>query len=228
LLIAALNGRGGVNVEVNGEVVAPHVVPLTVLMSLGMFFTAILATMLGCSLNRENATLELSWTRPLPRVALALRYMAIDVTTLAIAYLVAVAVFWVLVGMYVHVVVEPRIGVAAFMGTGVVAMWYALTQFLTAGTRRRGSAVAGFMWPAAVIVLVVASATHGGLVHDIAVVLNVVNPFAYLGQIGHSAPDGTPVPLLWPLDETVRAAIVWCFALAFGAAAVTIWQRREI
>lgn len=228
-LTAALNGHGRVNVDVNDrEVFVPHVVPLSVLMSVAMFTTAGLASALGIALNRENATRELSWTRPIPRTVLAVRFIAIDLVALAVAYTVTIALIWIVVGMHLRVAVEPRTPVAMFMGTGVIAMWYALTLLLTAGVRTRGGGIAGLMWPVAVVVLVLASTTAGGIIHDVAVVLNVVNPFAYLGQIGHAAPDGSPVPLLWPFDENVRAAIVWCFAAAFCAGAVAIWRSREL
>jgi hypothetical protein len=222
-------GNSHVNVDVNDrEVMLPRAVPLSVLMSVAMFFTAILASWLGLALNRENATRELSWTRPLPRSGLALRYIAIDAAALAIAFAVTVAMLWFVIGIHLPVVVEPRTPIVVFMASGVIAMWYALVLILSAGVRGHGGAIAGLLWPAALIVLAIGASTRGGFIHDVAVVLDIFNPFAYLGHIGRSAPDGTPVPLLWPLDEGVRAAIVWCFAVAFSAAAVTIWRRREI
>ena len=229
LFTVAFSGHANVNVDVNDkQVVFPRVVPLSVLMSVAMFFTAILASWVGLALNRENATRELTWTRPIPRAALALRFIGIDAAALAIAYAATVAVLWLVVGLQVRVVVEPRIPVVLFMASGVIAMWYALVLILSAGVRGHGGAIAGLLWPAALIVLAVGSSPSRGFIHDAAVVLNVFNPFAYLGHIGRSAPDGTPVPLLWPLDESMRALIVWCFAAAFTAAAVTIWRRREI
>jgi hypothetical protein len=218
-----------VNVDVNDQqVVVPHIVPLTIVMSVAMFLTAILASWLGLALNRENATRELSWTRPVPRAVLALRFIAIDGAVLAVAYAFTIVLLWLLVATQVRVVVEPRTVVAFFMGSGVVAMWYALVLILSAGVRGHGGAIAGLLWPGALIVLAFAKWPAGGLIHYIAVFLNVFNPFAYLGEIGHSAPDGTPFPLLWPLDESLRAVIVWCFAAVFIAGAVVRWQRREI
>ncbi len=211
------------------QVQAPRVVPLTVLVSVAMFASAMLASWLGQALNRENETVELSWTRPLPRAVLALRYIAIDLCALAIAFAATLAGLVVLVGATLHaaVIAESRVGVALVLGTAVVAMWYALTLALSAGVRGRGGAIAWLLWPIAFILIALAQ-THGGILHDVAVVLDVINPFAYLGQIGHNAPDGSPLPLVWSLDEWLRGTIVWAFAVAFGAAAVAIWQRREI
>ncbi len=155
---------------------APRVVPLTVLVSVAMFGSAMLASWLGQSLNRENETVELSWTRPLPRVALALRYIAIDLCALAIAFAATLAGLVVLVNVTIHagVVAESRVGVALLLGTAVVAMWYALTQALAMrAAAARSPGLADLVHPDRL------AQAHGGLLHDIAVVLDVVNLFAY-------------------------------------------------
>jgi len=230
VMIFALSGHANFNLDVNDTaVVAPRVIPLSIPLSIAMFLTAMLASWLGQALNRENATVELSWTRPIPRSILALRFIAIDLVTLALAFVVALAAVWtiaVTVG-HVAVMVDSRTGVATLLGTGVDAMWYALVLVLSSGVRGRGGAIAGMLWPVSLILIGVAQ-THGGIFHDIALVLNVINPFAYLGSISRVGADGAPVPLVWPLDAGLRGAIVWLLAAAFCAAAVTIWKRREI
>lgn len=230
-VILLIHGNANVVVDVNDRhVQAPHSVPLSVLLGAAMFFTAALGSSLGLSLNRENATVEFAWTRPLPREVLAARYIAIDLAALAIAFAVTLAGEAVIVVAVAHaaILVDRYAGIITILALGVDAMWYALLLALSAGLPRRGAAIAGIMWPASLVLVIVAEAVHSGPYHDIAVVLNVVNPFAYLSSMVHLGAQTSTAPSVWEAGPELRAVAVWLLAAAFATAATFIWKRREV
>jgi hypothetical protein len=202
---------------------------LSTLIGIAMFFCAIFASRLGTSLNTENATVELSWTRPIPRAVLAARFIAIDLITLELTFVLTIAgACAVVAGAHGSVVIDPLAGNVGLLAAGVLAMWYAVTLLATAGLRRRGGGTAGLLWPASLVLIGLGEARQAGIIHQLALVVNVVNPLAYLSSMVRISSAAGPMPSVWPLDPSVRTVIVWAFAAVFCTAAVAIWQRREI
>jgi hypothetical protein len=230
LLVLLFSNNPNIVIDVGEH--ADYGAQLTTLLGIAMFFTAAVASWIGLSLNAENATREFAWTRPIARTALAARYIAIDLAALAVAYAFTVLGAWTIVAVAAHgaVAIDPAAPVALLLSAGVVAMWYALLQLVSAPFRGRGGSIAGVLWAASLVLISVAQVTPRGFLHAIALVLNVINPFAYLSTMVHTDSAGAagPLPSVWALDPMLRAGIVWLFAGLFCAAAVAIWTRREI
>jgi hypothetical protein len=204
---------GHTTVDVNGTTLIEGIrLPFEVVAPLAMIFAMAFATFAGLSLNRENETRALSWTKPLSRTAVGLRLMAVDLGALVAMFVLALVVA-LAVAATAHVTLSPstELGSLLALSLGIVVMWYALTELLTAPLARPAGAVAGLLWVAALILLALDGKIGGALAPVIAL-LNVANPLAYLT-------GGLPY--------ADRAAIVWALALVFGALALAIWSRRE-
>lgn len=228
--VMSVSGHATVQVNVDeAPVMAPRLIPLSALLAGAMFFTAMLASWLGLSLNRENATVELSWTRPTPRPVLAARFIGIDLAALAIAFVLTTLGSWLLVVSVAHVRVgiDEHAAAVAPLAAGVVTMWYALVLVLSAGIRGHGGAIGGLVWPVAIVLIVLAQSAHVGVFHDLAVGLNIFNPLAYVSSVMPSGGGRSGETSVWPVDIGLRTAAVWAFAAGYAVAAVAIWQRRE-
>jgi hypothetical protein len=202
-------------------------VPLSAIATIGAFFAAIYASSVGTSLNRENVTRDLSWTKPLTRTVLALRYILIDLAGVVIAFAVAIAAVAVIM-TYMHFppFFDAEAPVQLALGAGVGAMWYALLQVLTCVGPPSARTLAGVLWPVALVLVVLAGVLSGSL-GALVRAINVLNPLHYMSSTTmHSDPgSATVLPGSLPADE--RALIVWCFTLAFCALAIYLWPRKE-
>lgn len=200
--------------------------PVDALAGIAAFFAAIYASSVGTSLNRENATRDLSWTKPLPRSVLALRYILIDLCGIVIAFAVALAAC-LIVATYAHFppFFDAQSPMQIALGVGVGAMWYGLLQVLTCVAPPGARSLAGILWPVA---LLVTGLSHiPGSIGAIMRALDVLNPLHYMSSTSVSGATGTATVLAGALPAGERAAIVWCFTLAFCALAVVLWPRKE-
>lgn len=231
VFVMSVSGHATVNVNVDeAPLTTPRLIPLSALLVGAMVLCAMLASWLGLALKRENATVDLSWTRPTPRPVLAARFIAIDLAALAIAFVLTTLGAWTLVVNVAHVTVavDAHAAAVAPLAAGVVVMWYALVLVLSAGLRGHGGAIGGLLWPVSIILLVLAESAHAGIFHDIAVVLNIFNPLAYLSSMMNAGAGRAGITSVWPIDVGVRTLAVWALAAAYAVAAVSIWQRREV
>lgn len=188
---------------------------------------AIVASWIGLALNNQNDRLELLWTRPISRVAIALRFIGIDLAALAIAYLIVLGTA-VFMSTYkgIPVVVDPYAPGMLLLSTGVVTMWYAVLLAATAGLGRRGAVVAGLAWPASIFLIMSALGTRPGPLHTIVMAVNVLNPFAYLTALVST--DTGPMGSLWQVPPLERGIAAWLLAALLCSLAVWIWKRREV
>ena len=230
LVIDLIFGHSGHIIVNNREVTDTQgSIPLSAVAIVPMFLSAMYASAAGLSLNRENSTLEIAWTKPISRTALALKYIAVNAGAIIAAYAVAwVAVAVVLVRESFVLVPDAQLVPAVALSLGVALMWYALVLVLSAPLGKGGAAVAGYLWPVAFLAL----ALHGvpGVFGLVMRAINVINPLAYFS--GVTSNDDSTVGAhmtalsVLPLDE--RALIVWGFAIVFCAAATQVWSRREV
>jgi hypothetical protein len=230
VLVIAFGGRGvQINID-DTDMRGQHVAVLGDLFAIAMVVTTVVATWIGLALNVENATRELTWTRPISRTALALRTIAVDLGALALVFAFTVLCELLALAAVGHIPVRVDAHSAAigFLTAGIVAMWYALLLALSAGVDGRAGAIAGLLWPAALLALTVAENTREGIVHVAALVVNLVNPLAYMNVLVHGSSGEQRTWGVWQLDPNLRGLIVWLLALALGALAVTIWRRREV
>ncbi len=92
--IMALGGNSAIHISgtTGTTTISPGVaVPISVLATIAAFFAAIYASSVGTSLNRESLTRDISWTKPISRTQLALRFVLIDLTGVVIAFALALA-----------------------------------------------------------------------------------------------------------------------------------------
>ncbi|MGA2395927.1 MAG: hypothetical protein ABSH03_21520 [Candidatus Lustribacter sp.] len=200
--------------------------PLGMLSTIAAFFAAIYASSVGTSLNRENGTRDLSWTKPLSRTLLALRYILIDLAGVLIAFGIALAAAAV-VTTYMHFTpfFDAQAPVQIALGTGVGAMWYGLLQVATCVGPPSARSLAGILWPVA---FVVAGLSHlPGSIGAIMRALDVINPLNYMSSTSVDGTTGSATVLQGPMPADERALIVWCFTLAFCALAIYLWPRKE-
>jgi hypothetical protein len=222
LLMLTLSHAG---VVVNDSRINGIMAPLDVLAPIAMFVTMVFATSVGLSLNRESATRALSWTKPLSRSAIALRIVAVD----ALALLAIDAFTWIVMLAFVaaahgSVFVSPTTAVTVALSIGVIFMWYALLQALTAGFGAGARMIVTALWPAA---LILSSLDElGGTAGRVIAVLNAVNPIAYLNGVTTS--EGVHrINAYWQFPVADRALVVWIATVLLSALAVALWTRRE-
>jgi hypothetical protein len=195
-----------------------------------MFIALIFATSVGLSLNRENETRALSWTKPVPRAVLAVRMFLTDLAMVAVVYVATGAItFGLLAFLHTEFINVDAVVPEIFLTLGVTFMWYALVQLLTSGLGPNGRGSVAFLWIGAILLGALRGA-FGGVLHAIISVLNILNPLAYTStSIGAS--DGTVsaanAPSFWQYPVEERAIVVWLLAVAMCAIATAVWSRRE-
>jgi hypothetical protein len=223
LLIVMLSGHyTTVNVNGSTQPMPGTPVPFDTLATVAAFFGAIFASSAGTSLNRENATRDISWTKPLSRTVLAVRIIAIDLAGIVIAYVAALAAI-VAVLMSLHGVPFFDAGAATqlVLGLGVGTMWYALIQAVSCTLPPGARALGGLTWPVA---FAVGWFTHiPGAIGAFARIVNVINPLSYMSNT-----SGSPTDVSVATAADVQAATVWCFTVLFCVIAVVIWPRKEV
>ena len=203
-------------ININGgttRIAAGVAIPVGVLATIGAFLAAIYASSIGTSLNRESLTRDISWTKPVSRTVLAIRFIGIDLAGVVIAYAVAlVLIYLALAYMHIAVAADAHAPAQLLLGCGVGAMWYGLLQLLTCGFGNGARAMAGILWPIALVCQGLASL--GGTIGQTIRAIDVLNPLTYLSSIANAGAEAA-------------LGIVWLFALVFCALAVVIWPRRE-
>lgn len=218
-------GSYDMSIDVNGskQLMGGTGVSWGSLATIASFFSAIFASSAGTSLNRENPTREISWTKPLPRTILALRFVLIDLCGVAIAYAAALAaVVTVVRHMHIAAYFDAESGIQLVLGLGIGVMWYALIQVISCTLPPGARALGGVMWPVA---LGVGGLTQvPGITGALARLVNVLNPLSYLSNTS----SGNHVFFAPETSPDMRALIVWGFSAVFLAIAVAIWPKAEV
>ena len=202
-------------------------IPLAALIGLGGVFAAIIATVLGTSLHRENETLPSIWTKPAPRYQIALAYAGVDALGILAAGLIAVAIGALTIILFLGVVSRLTFGEGALevflLVTGFALATYGTIAALTSWSRRGGGVVAGLFWPIGFVIYGLSAVGMPSAIHACIVALNFLNPIAYLGTISNKGSAS-----LLPLALSVRIELVWVLAIATTALSIYLWQRREV
>ena len=231
----------GTGTDVRGDTHAPGgsrndigAIPFGLLLGLAGYFSAAFGTVLASSLNRENER-GFAFTKPVSRARLALSYMAVDVAAIVAAYAYALLVFCLTplasLGLLPAIVRDSHALGVLFLLLGFSLLWYGVLQAVTAGYRGRGGKFVGFSWIVFLVLVQLASVNAlGPIFHGIVMLLNIVNPFAYVTSISsHSNLGGDAVvDSVFPLSIEARAAITWCLAAAGCAVAIAAWKRVEV
>ena len=214
-------------IDVNGApaVVTGMPVPLGALAVIAMVFAAIYGSSAGTSLNRENLTRDISWTKPVARTLVALQFVIVDIAAIALVFvLTMLAVLAVLARMHIVPVAGATLAPDLVLGLGVGVMWYALIQVLTCALGPSGRSISGILWPVAFVALGLGKVP--GVLGAIARAFDVINPLAYMGGFSSDS-GGVHQQALWVLPVETRALAVWLFAALFCAIAIAVWPRKE-
>ena len=201
-------------------------IPFGAILAGSAFGPLILAAFLAVCFDAEYKTVAITWTRPLSRLAIAGRYLAVDGITMLVAWLftlAAVLICIVTLGLAKYLVLEskdPSIIVLAF---GCAVMWYGLVVLLTILLPGRGNAIAGASWAYVLIVPGLSQIPFPPALHQVMLALNYLNPLAYLGSFGSSGSRtllaGTP---------TAHLIAAWLIGIAAIAIGTRLWTIREV
>src|SRR6202162_5566785 len=212
-------------------------IPLSVLLPIVGFCAIIFATAIGTSLNRENDGVEMVWTKPVSRERLALTYIGLDLAAIVLAYVLAFALALIILasfGLLKFIHADAAWFPILMVTLGVAFMWYGLLQSLTSWQAGgRGGIIIGLSWAACAFLLpaLTAATIRSPGLHQFILVLNFLNPLAYISASGSShvhvgVSVGGPTPI--PHDVWARVAITWGFSLLGSLAAIVGWKRLEV
>jgi hypothetical protein len=198
-------------------------IPVQFLIAGAAFGPLILAAFLAVGLDAEFKTVAITWTRPISRFAIALRYVAIDGGALLAAWVITlVAVFATIfaIGIAKYLVIGPQAGIYALLVFGAAVMWYGLVVLITTLLPGRGGAIAGGSWGYALIVPGLAHIPFPPLLHQAVIALNYLNPMAYISA-------GSADKLIAGSYEQ-HVVVVWLIGLVALAIATQLWTKREV
>ncbi|MFY9737902.1 MAG: ABC transporter permease subunit [Candidatus Cybelea sp.] len=202
--------------------------------AIATFLALIVATVLGAPFARQNdGHLEIALTSPAPRTTLGLGAMIADVTGIAAAWLMTVAVLFIahVVEYAPNYTYGPRDTEVIVLGFAGLLAWYAMLCAATASMRRAYGIVLGISWPVASLVAVLArvnlgDAPMGQLVHWLATPLSWIDPFTYLHFGPAFTVDGRAAgSLAVSLQSELPALLI--LALVYVALAIVQWRRVE-
>ncbi len=201
--------------------------PLQMLVLIAGFVAALFATLVGCSLSRENnGHLELVWTKPSSRDAAALAMFGVDIAGILASF--------VLCALLVHLCIALFVGwpVVTFTGGHSLELlrallfpiaWYALLQGATASMRRSGGMVCGLMWVGALVIPSLI-AIPNDLLRAALKTLDTLNPLAYFG---HFDLPGIGSPTLLPATLGANVLALSAIIILSVAASLLQWRRLE-
>jgi hypothetical protein len=232
LAIIALNAvtvlAGGGHVHTDFKVGSAPVILSSFVVAGSLFGALIVTTLMIPGLSAEAGTAPIIWTRPLQRDTIAWRYVAIDVATIFVAYLVTIAsVYAVLAifGLIKYAVYDPRTIPVALLAVGTAVMWYGLVSAAAARAPGRGPMMAGLSWAVFLLIGGLSAAHFPALIQGLIAALNYLNPLAYFGAINSSNADN-PSSII-SFNVVTRASVTWAIGLIAIFASVRLWSTRE-
>jgi ABC-type transport system involved in multi-copper enzyme maturation permease subunit len=204
---------------------ANPMIPLDALIVGSLFAPVMLAAFFAVGLDAEHKTIAIAWTRPLARLSIAARYVAVAFLGMLAAWIFTVVVALltlVILGLLQYV--TPSHGSWAELPAlaGVAVMWYGLVVFVSALLPGRGNAVAGGSWAYALIVPGLTQVPFPPLLHQVTVALNYLNPLTYLESSGGRRGD------IVFAHGGATLAVAWTIGIACIAAGAYIWSKREV
>jgi hypothetical protein len=203
-------------------------IPLDVLMFAALFGSLIVAMFVATGLDAEYKTAAIAWTRPIGRLTIAARYLAVAAAALVAAWALALAAEVIplaaagLFNVLMFTVLIPPGAFALLIGS--IVMWFGLIVLAAALFPGRGGAIAGMSWGVFFVLGILAAAPFPPELHVLTIALNFINPLAYLGGID----PGSPRNNLLQLSGSVRGILCWAIGFATTYAGVVLWAKREV
>jgi len=185
---------------------------------------SIFASLLGCSLARENdGHLAVAWTKPFSRATHALAMMAVDLGAVAFVFALTCAVVFIylaVIGVIRDIVVAPDTWVQLLRYLIAPAAFYGLLQALTSTLGRQAGAVIGFTWVGLIGLIILSILNLPAPYRAIVDFLNYANPLVYIAFDVDK--HGAVITY-----GTAGAAALALIAVIGGATAIYRWQRSE-
>lgn len=229
-VIVSIDSGKPQNLAMRDAIARLHI-PLALLLGLAGWCAVVMATVFASSLNKENDGANFVFVKPISRERLALQYMAIDLTGIASAFVLACAAIFgslAAVGWFGRIVVDAQWFSVAALGLGIAFMWYGIMQAVTASYRGKGGALVGWSWAIFGGLSGMSSATFlGPVVVAVARVLNVFNPIAYFSGLV-SSHGAVRIYSLEGLPIAANVGIAWSIGLIGCALATRLWKRVEV
>jgi hypothetical protein len=197
-------------------------IPLGAILAGSAFGAVVLAAFMAVAFDAEFKTAAIIWTRPMSRMAIVARYLAVDAATLIAAWLITFAVVLIAltaVGLGKYIV--PTQMDWFLLPLGCAVMWYGLVLLVSMLLPGRAGAIAGGSWAYALIVPGLSQIPFPPLLHQVVFALNYINPMAYIGT---SSKNGT----FLPGSPDAHTIAVWLIGIAAIAAGTRLWATREV
>jgi hypothetical protein len=223
--LSMLAGPGHVHTDF--KVGSAPMIPSSTIIAGCIFGALIVTTLMIPGLNAEAATTPIIWTRPTPRDTIAWRYVAIDLATIVVAFLGTIACVYIvlaIIGLLKYAVFDTKTVTATLLGLGCIVMWYGLVSMAAARLPGRGPMLAGLSWIVFLVQAALTVAPFPWVIHEIIIVLNYANPFAYLGGVNSANVHDA---LVIDLPAAGRAVAAWVIGIAAIFASVRLWSTRE-
>jgi hypothetical protein len=199
-------------------------IPIHSILSGAAFGAVLLAAFLAVGLDAEYKTTAITWTRPLSRVAIALRFLAVDFGTFIAAWLLTVllvVVAIVALGLGKYLTFGGFSGTYIALMFGCAVMWYGLVVLLTALLPGRGSAITGMSWAYVLVTPALTQIPFPPLLHNVTVGLVYLNPLVYIGI------NAREIGVLYG-SPGLNAAMAWGIGLVAVAGGIRLWSAREV
>jgi hypothetical protein len=204
-------------------------IPWVVLLGGAGLIAAIMATVLGSSLARENDHLEVAWTKPRSRTRYATALMVVDAAGIIIAQLIAFAFIVtpiLLLAKVSRIVGGPDDALNAIRFVLFPLAWYGLIVALSASVRGRAGMVQGLIWPVALGLAALSAAPLPGIWHRIFAAINFINPMSYITY--HDRGSDVQIVTGAGLPSVVLAVTVLALMVAASwFAAMFQWRRLQ-
>jgi hypothetical protein len=203
-------------------------IPLSALLGIAGLLAYIFAAQVGSSLNAQNASLNLTFTKPQSRERIAFLFFAIDFAGIALAFVLCFLIVCLLplalLGLLGHVYADPYIVPSAVVGLGAPFMYYGILQGATAWLRGGAGAIVGLSWPLFIITANSGTPPFGPLFNALLALVRFFNPLEYLG----AAITRAVVPTVTTESLGAIVASVWLIGIAGCALATFEWRRLEV
>lgn len=197
---------------------------LVVVWAFAGIVASIFASILGCSLAKENdGHLAVAWTKPFSRTAHALAKIAVDLGGIASVFALTCAVVFVYlssIGAMREMVVTPDTWSQLVRFFIAPAAFFGLSQALTSTLARQAGAVIGFTWVGLIGLIILSMVNLPAVFHAIVDFLNYANPLVYVAF----DVDKNGMVVTYGTAGAVALALI---AVIGNATAIYRWQRSE-
>ena len=218
-------GRGPVVFSSHGD----DRIPMTALLLIASFAAALIASIFGLTLSRENdGHLELAWTKPASRDSYALSVIATDVAGIGLAGLI------VLGCALLCLAIEGAGGVisagSGLMQTVLFCILFPLSVYMltlaATASLRRGAVFFAIFWPVALIMPTLTGVTWMNL-GTIARALDVLDPVAYFYVHASSSPAAATEMLPLAPGLALQFGMLAAICALCMVASLAQWRRLE-